>query len=366
MADNSGTETIKIRLEDDATDAANSAANALERLAKAQDDQAKAGVGGVTGEKQSTAFKRLREMGTQAGSALSAAFAGVQNRMLNAVTATTSLSSALQLATNRARELRAAEARDLSAAMTHANRTPTALQSSPKEIDWAGALAEASGKAGSALKAAATDALALATAEAVAVTNAQKLATVYDLVAKRATAAAKAESKVHSEQETRATQLPTALKQAGPGPASSFQKLIGEVEGIFGKKAARATAGAGHAAAGLVDKYEKLGPIAQNVIKGGASIALGAAALAAAAALAIVAFAVKGAIAIGKVSLEQSELKKSAVAAMERLSAGNGAASYRLALKLSADLDLDEQDTLAQVKGLLQAKVGKEDRKSVV
>jgi hypothetical protein len=352
-----GTETIKICLEDDASDAANSAAAALERLAKSQDTQAKAGIGGVEGEKQSTAFKRLREMGTQAGSALAGAFESVQNRMINAVTATNRLSSALQLAQNRARELKSAEASDLAAAMGHANRTPTALQSSPKEIDWAGALAEASNKSGSALKAAATNALELATAEATAVTNAQKLATVYDLVAKRAAAAAKAEAKVHSEQETRANQIPTALKQSGPGPASSFQKLIGEVEGIFGKRAAGATAEAGQSLAGLADKYEKLGPIAQSVIKGGASIAVGAAALAAAAALAIVAFAVKGAIAIGKVSLEESELKKSAVGALDRLSAGNGAAEYKVALKLSADLNLDEEDAVAQVKSLLQAKI---------
>jgi hypothetical protein len=209
-----GTDTLTIRLEDDATDAANAAATALERLAKSQDTQAKAGIGGVDGEKQSTAFKRLREMGTQAGSALSAAFAGVQNRMINAVTATTSLSSALQLATNRARELRAAEARDMSAAMGQANRTPTALQSSPQAIDWAKALATVSAEAGSALRAQANDALESAAAMAFAAANGAKLSSVYDLVAKRVAAASAAERASTSEQVNRANRMPTALQSS--------------------------------------------------------------------------------------------------------------------------------------------------------
>jgi hypothetical protein len=442
-----GTDTLRIRLEDDATDAANTAATALERLAKSQDEQAKAGFGGKAGEAQATAFKRLREQGSLAGSAISSAFLQVQGRVLGAVAATRALSSVLQLAQNRAREAASADARQLAEDMTRANRMPshlaappppaftaaraaaeaaqaiatasqaagsaqraaatdalsfavaaaeaaasgrqlasvydlvanraaeaasadarkltedmnranrmpTSLQSSPKAVDWDAALAAESGKSGSAARAAANDVLGLATSAAQAVNSAQKLSSVYELVEKRAAAAAKAEAKVHSEQENRANQIPTALKQAGPSGPSAFQKTIQDIESLFGKRAAGGAVQAAQGLAKLADNYEKMGPIGQMLIKGAGAITLAAAAMAAAAAILIG----KALFKVAEMAIEQGEAKKAAVAALGRLSGGAGDEVYKTTVKLAADFNLDRDATIAQVKTLLQAGIGK-------
>ncbi|MEO5726623.1 MAG: hypothetical protein ABI134_13720, partial [Byssovorax sp.] len=239
-----GVETLTIRVEDDATDGANAAADALDRLAASQDAQAKAGIGGVAGEKQSTAFARLREQGTKAGSALAASFAGVENRMANAVTATNRLISALQLAKNRAKEIDSADARKLSEDMARANRLPTALQAPPPaaftaaqaQAEAAQAIATASQAAGSAQRAAAHDALEFATAAAEAATGGRALASVYDLVAARAAAAARDEAKAFQEQVTRANRLPTAL-QAGASSGATLESRSKEAGSALGASA---------------------------------------------------------------------------------------------------------------------------------
>ncbi|MEP7123146.1 MAG: hypothetical protein ABJE95_19615 [Byssovorax sp.] len=448
MADE-GTETLTIRLEDESTDAANRAAPALERLAAAQDAQAKAGIGGVAGEKQATAFKRLREMGTQAGSALAAAMAGVQVQMGGAVTSTNRLISALQLAKNRARERDAAAARQLAEDMTRANRLPshlaapppaaftaeraaaeaaaaiatasqaagsaqraaatdalsfavaaaeaatsgrqlasvydlvanraaeaasadarkltedmnranrmpTALQSSPKAIDWDAALAAESQKSGSAARAAANDVLGLATSAAAAVTNAQKLSSVYDLVAKRAAAAAKTEEKAFAAAVEAANKVPKSLQPKAAAPEfSAFQKTIKDIESLFGKRAAGGAVDAAQGLAKLAENYEKLGPIGQGLIKGAGAITLAAAAMAAAAAVLIG----KALFKVASMAIEQGEAKKAAVSALSRLSGGAGDEVYQTTIKLAADFNLDKDETIAKVKTLLQAGIGKD------
>lgn len=174
--------------------------------------------------------------------------------------------------------------------------------------------------------------------------------------ARRAKAKAKIADAAYEKAVAAANKMPASMQPKAAAPVvSSFQKLLGEVESVFGKKAAGATAGAAQGLAKIGENYEKMGPIGQSLIKGGGAIAIGAAALAAASAGLLIA----GAIKIGQVALEQSELKKATVAAFDRLSNGAGAESYKIALKLSADLNLDEGDAVAQVKGLLQAKVDK-------
>ena len=220
-----------------------------------------------------------------------------------------------------------------------------ALKASSREADGLRAHDDAAALASSNLKAAADEA-AYQKAVALEKRRDKAIASISEARDKKAASAS--------------DKLPASLQPKAAKPEfSTYQKLLGEVESIFGQKAAGKVAGVGQGLAGLAEKYEKLGPIGQSLIKGGAAITAGALALGAVAAVALTIGAIKGAIAIGKISLEQSELKKSTVAALDRLSKGNGAAAYKIALKLSADLNLDEEDAVAQVKGLLQAKVDK-------
>lgn len=205
--------------------------------------------------------------------------------------------------------------------------------------------------------------------EASAAAHAAKLAKIDEAAYQKAVARearqdkakAKLAESAYEKAVAAANKTPDALKAKGADPKiSGFQKLLQFTERAFGTKAAGGVVQGGKALASVGDAWGKLGPIGQTLIKGGASIAFGAAALAAASAVLLVAGAMKGAIAIGKLSLEQSELKKSAVASLDRLTKGAGGETYAVAIKLAADLNLDRDDTVARVKALLQAGVSKE------
>jgi hypothetical protein len=358
MSDNEGTDTLRIRLEDDASDPANAAATALERLAKSQDEQAKAGIGGPAGEKQATAFKRLREMGTQAGSALAAAMAGVQVQMGGAVTATNRLSSALQLAQNRAREARAADGRQLAEDMTRANKTPLHLQASPPKIDMAAAMAKASGESGSAQRAAASGVLDQAVDAAKAEAGGKKLASVYDLVARRAANAAKEEEKAFAVAVDKANKLPKSLQpKAAPPEFSGLEKLLGTVRGVFGDKAA---GGVAAGAAKLAEVDESMGGKLLPALGAAAGVYGAAGAMLAAAALALVTASVKVLVKVGEMSIEQTTFREGAQSALDRLTKGSGAATYDATLKIAAKLGIDKNDAINQTKALLQAGLDKE------
>lgn len=177
---------------------------------------------------------------------------------------------------NSAVEAARTDARQLAEAMQRANRIPTELQQAPPSIDWAGALAAQSQKAGSAIEAASHSALEEAAAIGEAAMQAQKLASVYDLVKKRAAEAAKADQRSLAEQmNLSAFRMPSSLKMP-PIKLSGGQKLVQGVGKLFGPKGVEGlTKG--------VEMLDKIGPIASKVA--GPMLAIGGAAIAAGAAL---------------------------------------------------------------------------------
>ncbi len=175
-------------------------------------------------------------------------------------------------------EIARRDAQQLADQMRAANRVPTELQaaSAPKAIDFAAALAAQSQKAGSAIEAAAHGAMEEAIAIGESAKSASKLASVYDIIEKRAKATAKAEHDRFADQMRAANRVPTHL-QAGANPKSlsGAAKAFQTFSRTFGP---RATEGL----VSTVETLETIGPIAAKVAHpvGIAAAAIGALAVA--------------------------------------------------------------------------------------
>jgi hypothetical protein len=180
-------------------------------------------------------------------------------------------------ARNSALEGARQDAQQLAAAQRAANRVPTELQQAPPSIDWAGALASQSQKAGSAIEAAAHSALDEATALGEAAKNAQKLASVYDVIENRAKAAARADQRWLDQKMRAANRVPTELQAASaPKGLSAGQKFMQGIGRTFGPKATQGITS-------VVEGLEKIGPVVSKIgpplgMAAGAVLALGVAA----------------------------------------------------------------------------------------
>jgi tape measure domain-containing protein len=163
------------------------------------------------------------------------------------------------------------EAQRFNDQMRAANRMPTALQQAPPSIDWAGALATQSQKAGSAIEAAAHSALEEAAAIGAAAKNATKLASVYDVIEKRAKAASKADSDWLADKMRAANRIPQELKET-PKALSAGQKAFQSFARTFGPRATQGLTS-------TVETLEKIGPIAGKIGPPLASAAMAAGAI---------------------------------------------------------------------------------------
>lgn len=153
------------------------------------------------------------------------------------------------------------DAQQLLEQMAKANRTPTELQaaSNPKSISFAEALASQSQKAGSAIQAASHSAMEEAAAIGQAAQAASKLSSVYDVVEKRAKAAATADKRWLSEQMAKANRIPTELQAASnPKALTSAQKAFQSISKIVGPKATESLVSA-------IEGLEKYGPTLAKV-----------------------------------------------------------------------------------------------------
>ncbi len=176
-------------------------------------------------------------------------------------------------------EIARKDAQDLHAKMQAANRIPTHLQSasSPKSIDYAAALATQSQKAGSAIEAASHSAMEEAIAIGEAAQAASKLSSVYDVIEKRAKAAAKIDKDHLADQMRMANRIPTHLQSAsGPKTLTGGQKAFQAFSRTFGPKATQGLVS-------TVETMEKIGPIASKIGPplATAAVAMGAVAIAA-------------------------------------------------------------------------------------
>lgn len=191
--------------------------------------------------------------------------------------------------------------------------------------------------------------------------NAKAIADAYEKAIAGARAAAKKASKDISPQTNFSNQTPTAL-QGSAKSASGFQGLVGITNKLFGANAAGALT---RGAASLSDATDKLGKYAPLLQAGGKALAVGAAGAAAAAA-AIAAAAVALAFGAAKLlhaglelGIQQSAKKASAIGVLGKLDkggAGSGTQDYHLALKVAAELGMDDVGPVVeQFKHLLQA-----------
>lgn len=310
----------------------------------------------------------LESQSRKAGSAIDAAAKGALDIAANTAEAegqARKLASVYDLVARRAAEASKAEAAAEQEAFARANRTPTALQSSPPKIDWGAAFDDVASKSGSAMGAAKKGAIDAAAKIAEQRAALQKLSSVYELVEKRARAAAKAEAAADQEAFNKANRLPTAL-QSSPKAATGFQNVVGIVERLFGQKAAGSlVAGAGR----LSEASDKLGQYAPLLTAGGKALGVGAAGAAAAAA-AILAAAVAITYAAGKLlyagletGIQMSGKKQVATRALSKLDkSGKGEADYQLSVKLAAELGMDDATpVIDEFKRLLQAGFSREE-----
>jgi hypothetical protein len=353
-------ETLSFNFEEKGVERANLAADALERLDEALDALQGKSFDVPTEEMARAAaqVEKLRATAGQAGSALATAMIGAQDHAVAASAAAIRLSSVLDLVRNRADQARRAEQAAFAEAEKGANRLPAHLQVGPKPIDpdwFSKGLAQVSNKAGSALQASADDALTLAANIAKSEMAAKKLSSVYELVAKRAAAAAKAEKDAFDEKVKAANKLPDHLK-VGPekGQVSAFAALVGVVGKLFG---AGAAGGLVRGAGVLSQAADRLGPLGPMLLKGGSFLAMGAAAAAAAAAALVIAagvLAVKLLQAGMQLAIAATSARESFEAGVKRFVGGAAEAReiYASAIKVAIDLSLDKDEVLRKAKEL--------------
>ncbi|MBK9263058.1 MAG: tape measure protein [Polyangiaceae bacterium] len=176
---------------------------------------------------------------------------------------------------NQALEAARKEAHDFADQMRASNRIPTELQaaSNPKAIDFAAALEAQSRKAGSAIEAAAHSAMEEAVAIGEAAKNASKLSSVYDVIERRAKAAAKADADWLADRMRAANRIPTHLMAgANPKALTGGQKAFQTFSRTFGPRATQGLVSS-------VEALEKIGPIAGKIGPPLASAAIGIGAL---------------------------------------------------------------------------------------
>jgi tape measure domain-containing protein len=246
---------------------------------------------------------------------------------------------------NSALEGARADAQRLAAAQRAANRIPTELQQAPPSIDWAGALASQSQKAGSAIEAAAHSALEEATALGEAAQNAQKLASVYDLIKNRAASAARADQRWLDQQMRAANRIPTELQAASaPKGLTGGQKAMQAIGRTLGPKATQGITS-------VVEGLEKIGPIASKIGPplGNAAMAIGAVSIAAAAGAVYVAKSFASSV------IEAQSFKQDMTTAFEIARKGRGDAQrvMQMAAETSDYLGIDRAKGTEQFLDLL-------------